>query len=128
LHDQLILRPFPQGNDAETQWDQYRSDMLAYSGIAIFVFGNKLEGSETILAEGVRKEFNIAKEKNIRLIPIGATGFMAEVLWDLIIDDFSNFYPDFDESFKELFVSLGDKEKDLMSHVETIIKIIDCVK
>ena len=44
LHDQLILRPFPQGADAQKQWEAYRQEMIAHAGIAVFVFGNKLRG------------------------------------------------------------------------------------
>lgn len=39
LTDQLILRPFPQGDDAKAMWEAYRQDMISYSGISIFLLG-----------------------------------------------------------------------------------------
>lgn len=39
LTDQLILRPFPQGEDAKKLWETYRQDMISYSGISIFCIG-----------------------------------------------------------------------------------------
>lgn len=45
LTDQLILRPFPQGDDAKAMWEAYRQDMISYSGISIFcwVIRRKME-------------------------------------------------------------------------------------
>ena len=51
LTDQLILRPFPQGDDAKEMWEIYRQDMISYSGISIFLLGNKKEGETTVLME-----------------------------------------------------------------------------
>ena len=77
LHDQLILRPFPQGAEAQKQWEAYRQEMIAHAGIAVFIFGNKLQAGSVVPANGVRREFEIAKANGLLLIPIGATGFMA---------------------------------------------------
>lgn len=128
LHDQLILRPFPQGEDAKKQWELYRKDMLAYAGIAIFIFGNKIEDNQIILADGVKKEFDIAKEKGLKLIPIGATGFMAEKLWNEIRNKFEEYYPKIGVDIKELFFTLGDSSIDLSTHLETVITIINKLK
>lgn len=123
LHDQLILRPFPQGKVIQQQWEKYRKDMLSFAGIAIFVFGNKIHDGEIILADGVKKEFELAKEKKLKLIPIGATGFMAEVLWKEMIEKFEEYYIE-DEILKKLFFSLGDTTVSLLAHLETVKKII----
>ena len=74
LHDQLILRPFPQGPDGQKQWEYYRQEMIAHAGVAVFVFGNKLEAGQVVPANGVRREFEIARDRGLLLIPIGATG------------------------------------------------------
>src|SRR5260370_1436094 len=81
LHDQLILRPFPQGPDAQKQWEYSRQEMIAHAGVAVFVFGNKLEAGKGVPANGGHREFEIAKDKGLLLIPIGATGSVAEQLW-----------------------------------------------
>lgn len=84
--DQLIMRPFPQvasnGQDLVELWDEYRHRMIGLSGIALFVFGNKAQDGQIINADGVRKEFNIAKEKGVVTLPIGITGYMAKELAD----------------------------------------------
>lgn len=128
LHDQLILRPFPIGDTAQKQWEKYRQDMITYAGIAIFIFGNKLEGEEVVLAGGVRREFEIAKEKGLKLIPIGATGFMAEELWKEVNDDFDQYYPRDQADLREAFASLNDSSLDLSQHINTILRILELLR
>ncbi len=127
LRDQLILRPFPQGGeDIQKQWEAYRHDMVAYSGIAVFVFGNKLSPDKRgiINADGVRKEFDIAHQKGLKLIPIGATGFMAKNLWLEVINNFEKYYPGTGAKFKQLFASLGEAA-DPAEYLLTIVKILN---
>lgn len=78
LTDQLILRPFPQGEDAKKLWETYRQDMISYSGISIFLLGNKTENETIILSDGMRDEYKISKEQGNFLIPIGRTGYMSK--------------------------------------------------
>lgn len=125
LHDQLILRPFPQGENGKKQWETYRNDMISYAGFAIFIFGNKKLDSKIVLADGIRREFDIAKEKRLKLIPIGGTGFMAKELWEEMQKNFDNYYPESDTTFKNLFDSLGNTKTDLSAHLETVIKLIN---
>ncbi|WP_375577468.1 SIR2 family protein [Paracidovorax oryzae] len=84
--DQLIMRPFPQFADTpeklQALWNEYRHRMISLTGIAIFVFGNKLGAAgEIIEANGVIREFEIAVERGAVPIPIGATGFAAQEIW-----------------------------------------------
>lgn len=89
--DHLILRPFPQevsGEDSKNVlWTKYRHTMSELASIAIFVFGNKKNKNETVLADGVEEEFEIAYEHKLKLLPIGATGFMAKKLASKIINN-----------------------------------------
>ena len=84
--DQLILRPFPQqvfgSNNLTEVWHRYRVDMISYAGIAIFLFGNKTQDGVTIKSNGMRLEFDIAKEKGLVLLPVGATGYISDELWN----------------------------------------------
>jgi len=123
LHDQLILRPFPQGPDAQKQWEYYRQEMVAHAGVAVFVFGNKLEAGNVVPANGVRREFDIAKEKGLLLIPIGATGFVAKELWQEVTKNFATHYPAHAE-LKPLFEILGDAP-DGNRLIETVVEIIN---
>jgi hypothetical protein len=69
--------------------------MIEKSGIAIFLFGNKLDSTGAIkLADGVQKEFDLAVSSGVRVIPIGATGFMAESLHKRVSSDLNKFYPE----------------------------------
>ncbi len=124
LRDQLILRPFPQGEEVQKQWGTYREDMITYAGIAIFLFGNKVQDGNIVLADGVISEFEIAKTNGLKLIPIGATGFVAKQLWEKVINSFNEYYP-VNDDLKELFFSLGDEKKSLTEHLEAVVKIIN---
>jgi hypothetical protein len=126
LHDQLILRPFPQGADAQKQWETYRQEMIAHAGVAVFIFGNKLQGDAVVLANGVRREFEIAKEKGLLLVPIGATGYMAQELWREITDNFGSYYHKHAE-LKSLFAILGDSS-DSKRLIDTVVEIISKAK
>jgi hypothetical protein len=126
LNDQLILRPFPQGDEnVRRQWEVYRQEMVSYAGVAIFIFGNKLIENQVNLADGVRREFDIALNKGLKLIPIGATGFVARELWDKVMENFEAYYPQGQDSLKPLFSKLGETNDSL---IETVIKIISMIK
>ncbi|WP_379090728.1 SIR2 family protein [Pedobacter sp. UC225_65] len=83
--DQLIIKPFPQFPTGEKTlqvlWEEYRQDMIGYAGIFLVIFGNKKDPNEPaklVDANGVYREFEIAKSKGLLVIPIGSTGWVAE--------------------------------------------------
>nr|WP_087574453.1 SIR2 family protein [Sphingomonas sp. CDS-1] len=93
---QLIVRPFPQhGENLPELWEQYRQRMISLAGVALFFFGNKLEGGSLVNAGGVRREFEIALEHGLLPIPVAATGFMAEEIWKDISADTDKYYGNF---------------------------------
>ena len=114
-NSQLLLRPFPQqvlGSASKPElWKRYREDMIAYAGTAIFLYGNKLEGGKVVLSSGMRQEFDIAKEKGLFILPIGATGFIAEEIWSEIKSSIDHIYEKHKniEELKKLFIAMGDK-------------------
>jgi hypothetical protein len=61
--------------------------MISYSGIAIFLFGNKLKDGEVIIADGLLKEFEIAKSKELLLIPVGATEYASRQIYSQLLQD-----------------------------------------
>ncbi len=77
----LEVRPFPRDiADPEQRariWEEFRKGLLSLSGIAFFFFGNKIVAGQTVLADGVLKEFEIASDQGAALLPVGATGWMA---------------------------------------------------
>lgn len=122
LKDQLLLRPFPQGDRGKQQWENYRNDMISYAGVALFIFGNKMEGGEVILAGGVKREFEIAREKKMALIPIGATGYIAKELWDTVLSEFTKYFPS--ENLLDLFKKLGDETLSMDEIVDSVLSLV----
>jgi hypothetical protein len=114
--EDLVMRPFPQtatGTAAlAEQWTDYRKAMLDYPGIAVFVFGNKRDTSAKIfLSDGMRDEFNFCIERGIHVLPVGATGYMANELWVEMKTDLKKFYPGASSDFVTDFQRLGDATK-----------------
>lgn len=89
IDEHLCLRPFPQtaqpGINLPALWQEYRINMIGESGIAIFIFGNKLkkgsDKNETVIADGMLKEFEIAKRNSAKIIPVGSTGWAAQEIF-----------------------------------------------
>jgi hypothetical protein len=129
--DQLLLHPFPQIQtgklDLAATWNLYRQEMISYAGISVFLFGNKLVDGHLALADGVRKEFAIARELGLRLLPIGATGFVAEELWSAMCKSLTAFYPSSDDAFQKAFLRLGDKSLPPETLLSSVLNVITTV-
>ena len=91
LDEHLHLRPFPQFQTGDLPrselWRRYRQEMLAPSGAAVFVFGNKLVDGEVVPSNGMVEEFELALEAGAHVTPIGARGFTARKLWERATSD-----------------------------------------
>jgi len=128
IDSRILMRPFPQkasgSKTLSEQWEYYRNLIISEAGVAIFVFGNKeKEDDGTIInADGVLKEFEIAKVKGLNLIPIGSTGYQTKELWQLIINDFDRYYPN-ERHLKPQLEILGTST-DLDEIIENVMKII----
>lgn len=108
IGDKLILRPFPQGEQNRPKYTEYRKDIVSLAGVAIFLFGNKLDADgQLVNSPGVEEEFNLAVEAGLFVVPIGSTGYMSQQLWKKVADDFENYYPDHPH-LKETFDKLGN--------------------
>lgn len=125
---QLILRPFPQ-SQAGTRpiselWHEYRSDMISYSGIAIFLFGNKVADGRVILSDGLIKEFEIARSNDLLLLPVGATEYATREIYNLLLKE--GYFDD--KSLPEIVRThvhkLADEQADLKEIKETLIDIL----
>ena len=124
----LLLRPFPQGIiDDKTRkelWSKYRKDMISQSGVSIFLFGNKKEKDKVILANGMQEEYEISKENKNILIPIGATGYVAEEIYNLLNKDELEYYGDKKSEIENLFKTLNNRNLD-ETLIENILQIIN---
>lgn len=120
--DYLKLYPFPQPKgfeDYRELWHVYRTEMMLNCGTAIFIFGNKESDGKKVLAEGVRDEYKIAKEKGLILIPVASTGEMASTIYDEMFSN-KDLYPYLSEYWDAL-----KNERDPIKIVELVNEIIN---
>lgn len=140
LDEYLKLMPFPQFTSGDSTGltpaeiklqkkernNKYRDLMLSEAGIAVFIFGNKKSNDPANLianSNGMYEEFQIAIQKGIKPIPIGATGYMAKQIWDEVMNNFSAHYGS-DTEIKDWLSKLADKripQKELIGYVIKII-------
>jgi SLOG family protein/SIR2-like protein len=87
VNERVRVTAFDQDIDSrELVYQEYREQMLKDSGFAIFVSGNRLEGTDVRDATGVQNEFETAIRKGVIPIPVGATGYVASKLWRVVRD------------------------------------------
>jgi hypothetical protein len=125
----ILMRPFPQVSTGAVslaaEWTSYREQMIGHAGIAIFIFGNKLDPDGNIIpSNGIKEEFELCRRAGVSLIAIGSTGFIAKELWDTIMADFEAFYPAKSAEFKSEFEKLGDANLSQADLIESIVKIV----
>jgi len=125
------MRPFPRANPDEAVrkrlWEEYRQELISTAGICLLVLGNKRIGADIVLADGVRREFEIAHEHRLFVVPVGASGYMALELWKQVATSFDDFYPNASAELRESFMRLGDVVDDpakLISRVLGAIALI----
>jgi hypothetical protein len=126
IEDVLVLRPFPQAipNAAERDklWNEYRTELISHAGIAIFLFGNKRRDGKIVDADGVIKEFEIAHDQGVVIVPLGCTGWASAEIADTVIEDAEAFgWPS--ELLPELR-ALQDVPESLMSLIDPIERVI----
>jgi hypothetical protein len=92
ITDQLRVFPFPMLSELESVHLNYRDDMISQAGTVIFLFGNKLEDIAIREADGMKKEFEIARSYNALLIPVGASGYISEQLWKDIVERYDDYF------------------------------------
>jgi hypothetical protein len=74
-------------------WEEYRQKMISLAGIAVFIFGNKNDGKGNVIsANGVKREFEIAISQGLIPIPIAATGYITQEVFDEIIKAPEKYY------------------------------------
>jgi len=101
--------------------------MIAYAGIAIFMFGNKLEGGSVVKSNGMRQEFDIAKEKGLALLPIGATGYISDELWSEALKDMESRFSS-RADILALYKRLGDKSATPVQLGEVVIELLQALQ
>lgn len=129
----VTLRPFPQvepaGGKRDELWEQYRQEMIAKVGLAIFIAGNTHDSASggVVEAAGVLREFEIAVEREVYPIPIGATGHAAATVAACVLADPTKYYGDAAPKVVPHLTTLNDTsagETKWLAAVVAIVKLI----
>ncbi len=122
IENSLKLMPFPltaiSSNKLRDTWEKYREEMISQCGIAIYMFGNKKKDEEIVKADGVKKEYDIAKSNQLVNIPLAFTGYITEDLYYENSNEIKNILKD-----KE--IEYITKFYDINTNVDGIIKIVN---
>jgi len=131
LDDALVLRPFPQvvtGSKSKDERNlEYRNEMIRHAGLALFIFGNKDDGKGGWdLSNGMLEEFDVAIRQDVIPIPVGATGYAAEELWNKVMANPQGYYPNNPDLFDAIKL-IGDKklnDDELTTQILKALKIL----
>jgi hypothetical protein len=132
IEDSLLIRPFPQAiTDASQRdaiWERYRQGILSEAGVAIFLFGNKQSGPDIVPANGIEREWEIAREHNLVTVPVGCTGSMARQLAERALVAPEIFLQGLDADGRERVAKLAEPTDDLTTLIEPIADLITRLK
>ena len=78
-------------------------------------------------SDGLLQEFEIAVNQGIKVIPVGLTGFVSEDLWNKVMKNIQNFYPN-NKVLISTINSLGDKTSSDRDIINNIIKAINLLQ
>lgn len=130
--DQLIMRPFPQFETGDKKlsdlWEEYRQRMISLAGIAVFIYGNKNDGNGNLIsANGVKREFEIAISQGLIPIPIAATGYITQEVFDVIFNAPEKYYDGMEWAIPIIKELASDKlsAEEIIQKVITIIQTIN---
>jgi hypothetical protein len=124
--ERLQLWPFPQsgpaGTDVPKLWHEYRQRMIANAGVCVVLSGNKKVGDDVVPADGVHKEIAIAQAMGKAVIPVGATGYVAQEHWQRCSTDPAPYFGGVDAG--QHFAVIGDTNASVSQLVEAVIAIL----
>lgn len=134
IYDRLMLWPFiyqaPNSIATRDFYTYYRKGILSRTGICIFIAGNKYNtdsnSTSAVDANGVLEEFEIAESLNQYLIPIGATGHVAQKLWQKVMGNLNKYFPGYDvQGHFEVLGKETSTNDELLDAVLGILKQIE---
>jgi hypothetical protein len=128
LDESIIMRPFPQWSqpdaDVKRLWTDYRVGIANESGIAIFLFGNKLTPTGVVHSDGMMEEFELSHSMGALPVPIGATGYAAELIWQKVQTNLPK-YGYVTVALQRAFMALNDRSKTAKELINEIEKIVN---
>jgi hypothetical protein len=131
LDDALVLRPFPQvvtGTKSKEERNlEYKKEMIRHAGLALFIFGNKDDKTGGWkISNGMIEEFEVAIKQGVIPIPVGATGYASEELWNKVLATPELYYPN-DPDLLNAMKQIGDKslaDDELINQILKVISIL----
>lgn len=132
LDDTLVLRPFPQvvtGTKSKEERNlEYRNEMMKHAGLTLFIFGNKDDEKGGFkISDGMIAEFDVAIKQGVIPIPVGATGYASEELWNKVMASPDHYYPK-NSDLLDAVKQIGDKSLDDDELINQIIKTISILQ
>jgi hypothetical protein len=128
IEEQLLLRPFPRGIKEKmgnsAMFSRYQRELIDQAGIALFIIGNREVNGRLVNASGVREEFEFSKSEGLYLIPVGASGSMAQELWKEVMTNIGKYFPEDTKTIRSLLAALGSAKR-LTDLLNPILKLID---
>lgn len=129
IEEQLVLRPFPIGirdpQEREQTFTRYREELIGQAGIAVFIMGNKTSAGGIVNADGVRTEFELAKQKGLYLLPLGCSGWMSKELWEEVMSGFDRNFPKQSAKIRPLMQRIGEATKNPLELLDPLLSLID---
>ena len=97
---------------------------MNHAGLALFIFGNKEdETGRCVTSNGMIEEFEVAIAQGVIPIPVGATGYASEELWNKVQGNPGLYYP-INPELSDAIKQIGDKS---LTDDELINQIIRAV-
>lgn len=123
--NQLKAFPFPVDDGSaparRALYRRHREAMIGNAGIAIFLFGNKRDKRGSIVhADGMQEELAIARSKDLQVIAVGSTGWVAQE----IANDLVGSHSARTKAFKKAFAIANDPNADIASTVKAILTMV----
>lgn len=119
LDKKLILRTRPfhtQSNTNNITFD-YRKFLMRDSGIVVFICGQDRNDNDR--SHGVEQEFKVAKELDLKIIPVGCTGGESKVIWNEIRQNISHY------GYLEKYIDYLGNATDPLQLANIVMQIIE---
>ncbi len=132
IESNLLLRPFPAGiqdqSERERVFGRYRKELISQAGIAIFLLGNKLQSGKLVPADGMKEEFNLAREAGLHCLAIGVNGTISADLWSEMMTSLKTAFPGQSDDFYALYKRLGQPVDSPLELLDPLLQIIDILR
>ncbi len=90
----------------------------------MFIMGNKMDDGSIVKSDGVHEEFEIAKAHGLYLVPVGASGSMAEELWKEVSGSINTFFPKNAEAVAPFIKKIGEPTAEPAELLQAILELV----